>query len=525
MSFITVFTFKNKQYWKTSRCYFKLFIYISFLYIINCDEKIYKICEDDNNNNQQNSNEEICLDNVIKFDNKEYRANNFAKNKKGDVILELTELKEDNDNNEYSSSRLFYGITKEGYPLFANNTSYTHEIQINKSKEKFDDNENNNLFNNYSSNNLFVSIQNDINEDNQYLFSINSHNSMVELFNLNNENNNIYYLWNFNEFFNLNSEYYSSFQYELFELKGKNEYIIAFIPESNVTQKIRNLTFIKRFRFKSFDEDAYEEINDIKYSDYFNKTIINVILLDNYLVVLYYFMEEIRKIYGEIYYKNKFYLKYYNYNLELFSSDNEIEFKTELDNNHNYAEEKLFVKSLCLMDEYVIFIHYPYIKYDKYEMLFEVCDFNLSKIEKNYQIIPKETYNDNIVREINDFDIDKSINDIIKINNNKIAFIYTSSTNNNYGTRRNLETEYNLLCILIFRLYIDDRYSFLYTKYKINLGNFVPERQILTFLYNKYLIFATTSSLKNDNYESKNYLSLFMMFGYPNMILLIFQFI
>ena len=80
MSFITVFTFKNKLYWKPSRFYFKLFIYISFLYITNCDEKIYKICEDDNNNNQQNSNEEICLNNVIKFDNKEYRANNFAKN-------------------------------------------------------------------------------------------------------------------------------------------------------------------------------------------------------------------------------------------------------------------------------------------------------------------------------------------------------------------------------------------------------------------------------------------------------------
>lgn len=260
------------------------FIYISNQILCNNSDNSMKICESSFNNNQPYLNEKDCLNNVIKFDSKKYIANNFAKNKEGDLIFELTESKDDNTKEIYTS-RLFYGLTKEGLPFFTNNTAYIHEIKINENKVISNDNEYHNLYNSFNSINLFVSLKNDLNKNNQYLFSINSKNSIVELFNLN--DNDIYYLWSFNKFFDLNiDQYMFTYNIELFELKEKNEYFISFIPKNNVTKEMLELYFIKKFRFKSFDEDAYEEINSIKYSDYLNTKILNVIQLDGIIAVL-----------------------------------------------------------------------------------------------------------------------------------------------------------------------------------------------------------------------------------------------
>ena len=54
---------------------------------------------------------------------------------------------------------------------------------------------------------------------------------MVELYDLNNDNNN-YIIWSFHKFFNIDSDdYYFSFDYELFEIKDRAEYIIVCIPK------------------------------------------------------------------------------------------------------------------------------------------------------------------------------------------------------------------------------------------------------------------------------------------------------
>jgi len=58
------------------------------------------------------------FNNIIKFNNKNYKSGKFALNNKGDLILELS------DNNDINS-RLFYGLTKEGRYLFNNKSSYT----------------------------------------------------------------------------------------------------------------------------------------------------------------------------------------------------------------------------------------------------------------------------------------------------------------------------------------------------------------------------------------------------------------
>ena len=270
-----------------SKLYFfaTLLFYFLFFKTIFCQEET---CYD---YSYLYENGESCF-NFIKFDHKRYQSNNFAINKNGDLILELTEYNDEYD--AITSSRLFYGLTKEGKYFFSNKSSYTHEFNIDIDEETYDPYEFNNFFEIYNSINLFVSMKND---PNQYLFSINQFNSMVELYNITKENNN-YLIWNFNKFFNLDEDdYFFPYEcslFELFELKKESTYIIVFIPKVNVYEDLKNVNFIKKFRFKSFDKNAYEEIKTVKYEHFLEHNILDTFLMDdsNILVVVSYFESE-----------------------------------------------------------------------------------------------------------------------------------------------------------------------------------------------------------------------------------------
>ena len=116
------------------------------------------------------------FNNIIKFNNKKYKAGKFSINNKGELILELSE------NNEINSTILFYGLTKEGRYLFSNKSSCTKEININI------DNSISTKGKGYPDFDLFISINNNIYLNKQYLFSINSNNSRIWLFDLNDGN-------------------------------------------------------------------------------------------------------------------------------------------------------------------------------------------------------------------------------------------------------------------------------------------------------------------------------------------------
>ena len=70
---------------------------------------------------------------------------------------------------------------------------------------------------------------------------------MVELYDLNSDNNN--HIWSFKSFFNLvEGEYLSYFSYEVFELPLESAYIIVFIPNETINDKITSAIFIKKFK-------------------------------------------------------------------------------------------------------------------------------------------------------------------------------------------------------------------------------------------------------------------------------------
>ena len=199
---------------------------------------------------------------------------------------------------------------------------------------------------------------------------------MVELYDLNNDDNN-YIIWSFHEFFKLNpDDYFFLFDYELFEIKDRNEYVIAFIPQMNIDEDILDVTFIKRFRFQSFDINAFEDRGSLTYQDYLYAKILNVFLMDDLNTIVVLSVNETeeeendfptkraldntrikRFTDSEKYYK--FNLKFYNPNLKPLLNKKEVKLSFELKNNY-YEDTDIFIKSLYLNifgEPYVIFVY------------------------------------------------------------------------------------------------------------------------------------------------------------------------
>ena len=103
-----------------------LIIFLSNARVFNSQEKPNECDLDPSLNNVQ------CFNNIIKFEHKHYQSSNLAISKNGDLVIEFSE------DNEISSSRLFYGLTKDGRYFFKNQSSYTYELNIdNENIEEF----------------------------------------------------------------------------------------------------------------------------------------------------------------------------------------------------------------------------------------------------------------------------------------------------------------------------------------------------------------------------------------------------
>ncbi len=464
-----------------------------------------------------------CFNQNIQFKEKKYQINNFAKTENEDFLLQISEQ------TKYgieSTSRLFYGLTNEGRYYFSNKSSYSHEFNINIDEDTFDDNEfywTNPIDN---SKNLFVSIRNTPNKEKKYLFSINSYNSMVELYDLNTDNNN-YIIWSFHKFFKLDpDDYYFPFDYELIEIKDRNEYVIVFIPQNPqmyIDNYILDVTFMKKFRLQSFDINAFEERGSITYQDYFGTIILNAFYMDdlNKIVVLYFNEtyedddfppsgdmpkrvldnSRVRKLPISYEISYKFNLKFYDSNLRPLFYVKNVELDIELPSN--YQGEDIFIKSLylsCFGEPYAIFV-YSNGNYDNFIFKLFYIDYNKFKNDENYERGNQiYSYNNN------GFDIKDSPNDFVKVKDTQVAFMYIST---DYSSE---------LEIILIDLDLFD-WQFYHREYYIDLEN--NPTQIKGFSYNNYLMFSSTGGIGNNqgytNYQNyAKYLSMFMIFGYAN---------
>ena len=438
--------------------------------------------------------------NILIFNHTKLNAGSINKN--GDLIIEYY-----SEENYYDipNSILYYGLSKNGRQFFSNETSYTQEKNI-EIDEMIDIAGYYNNFKIYDSKSLFVSKNNDYNKKNQYLFSISSNFSIVELHDFNNNEDNNHYLWDLNDFFHLDENKYG-FPYEtsLFELRGDPSYIIVFVPKKIVNEQLNDLSFIKKFSFKSFNDDAYEEINSVTYNEYIDKAIIGTFFMNDLGILVTISYKNPQYVYGTCignqFPKLDYTLNLYNENLEPIKPIDKI--KMSLKDLFGLSTEYVYFKSIYLKSKYVMFAYITYCY-----LLLELFSIDIntegSKIRpSNYDyMIPLYS------------NINNLLSDFIKINERKLIYIFY-----NYISSSGYTDFTNELHIKIIKIKED------YSDYTVNrhptfnLGDYIPKMQLSGLIYNDFLIVTSTAVLRKDIYSLRkdiNYFSIFMIFGYPN---------
>ena len=226
-----------------------------------------------------------CFNNIIIF-RKNYRAGCFAKTRNGDMVIEFS----------YSYSRLFYGLKANGENFFEEGP--IKEIET----VRTDGGAYNRLF----AKNIFISFQSNGNEGKQYLFSTSDGNSLTELHDF--ESNN--YIVKLSEKF-IGNQIISN-QYILLETQINNQnYYFCIYTHFNET---KGFYTIKKFAFTSFTMDSYYNKEFDTFEENLNTEIISAININEYQILAVFYIG----------YKNKIYVTFYDYDLNIRGGKQEI---------------------------------------------------------------------------------------------------------------------------------------------------------------------------------------------------------
>ena len=172
---------------------------------------------------QVSINTKECFNDVLKFDSKEYRAGHFVTYKNGDMIAEFSDDVENDSNEEYGYSRIFYGLKENGRYFFPND-SPTWEIEnigkIDSARGR------------YESLNRIVFLESDTERNNEFLFSTSSYDSLTELYIIHNQT----YIYEKTSTILKKNNF--SFRYSMVEVIKDNEvfYFIGFTHSSTDKQ-------------------------------------------------------------------------------------------------------------------------------------------------------------------------------------------------------------------------------------------------------------------------------------------------
>ena len=410
-----------------------------------------------------------------------YRGAQFSTNKEGNMIIEYSR-----DQDSYHGYRLFYGFQKNGRDLF---DGYYKIFEIGSDQR---------VKGRYEARNIFVSLENDINKDKEYLFSTSAYDTLTELYDIEEDKSltkETLKFWDIIDIF--------SYQYSLFELRhnNKNIYFCIFTQHENHTievtengvkvQRDYSETFsIKKFSFNSFNLENYNDLKTLNNTHNFNDRIISSFLMESEQVIVVFYI----KSSGTDYVTGKYAILFYDYDL---NEKNEIFIMGNDNINQPRSGDGLFFKGLFIKDNYAAFIYYT-------------KGFDDTKIQFNITTLEKDSNGKylfkNKIQKIQEYGFisDIILNEFIKIDNERFAFISTKKPNND-----NFK-----LYILLYDLY-DDYSKMKIREYNYDLDNYQLRKESTAYVFNGFLIFSSTAVTPPD-YVSSNYISLLVFFGYPN---------
>ena len=222
-----------------------------------------------------------------------------------------------------------------------------------------------------------------------------------------------------------------------------------------------------------------------------------------------------RQISSKTYLKLNFNFSFYNHNLKLINYVDGMIFNSFINENTNddsyFDIWNLFIKSIYLGKQYTMFV---YIIEKNLYIYFELIEMNYFIGMK--RIEPKKWGKKGLYG----FDIYKTLNDFVKIDEMRVAFAfitsYKAAPDTGSSARRNLQNNNRFLIILLIDI-IESSNKLNIREYYLTLENIYPQMQISTHSYNGFLIFATTALYEADYLQnSDNYFSLLMIFEYAN---------
>ena len=412
-----------------------------------------------------------CFTDIIKFNQKKYRAGHAIVTKNGELLIEYS-LDED------SSDRLFYGLKNNGRNYFSDD-SFIKIINVGN---------HDGYKNRYESMNRIVKINGDSYEGKEYILSVSTYRTVMELYDIETWSSTIKKAITYfdNQIF--------SFQFPLLEAKYNNEYVyfIAFSHNYNyeengvlVGKEEGFKSTIARFKFSSLDFDTnqvtHKEVENNKYSD----RAITAFVIDELNIVAVIFVKEFDGLF-------KFMINYYNFDL---SKAYEGYIKLYEFGLSNMVEGKgIYFKAIYLKDYYFAFAYFD----DRTNS--KSFKFRIIRMYKNNQL---NQFEDKIAQNLNNYELnaDVTLNDFIKYDNDRLAFISNKGNNN--------------FIILLF--YFSDTYSKMKIRiYNYYLENYVLNKEMSIYFWNDYLLYSPTYYDKSDTKDNKDNYSILMIFGFVN---------
>ena len=403
-----------------------------------------------------------CFNDRIIFDNK-YRAGHFVTTKENVLIIEYS-----NDGTNYQ--RFFYGLNPNGRYHFQNESAFKYFSAKNP------DNDNHGR---YESKNLLLHFKSDTSKMKEYLFSTSIWTTVTELHDLDND---ISKYWDTVSFWDI----VEIFSYEIvfIELKEDNEihYVCVFTQHETNKRWVDNewLDYSKTFSLRKFSFTDMNTFTIHKKHDYganYNSRMISAYLVDEWKVIVVFFL----KADDEEYKDARYTIAFYNYNLE---HRNEIVFDWVVSEPN--SGNGIFFRCFHLKWRIGAYIYFK----DKWgnDLNFELKE--LAGNDKAYTLnhINGKYFNGhNYAPHVN-------YNDFYKVDENRLVFVTTKHP-------------YQKLYFFIFDFF-NGCSNFKIRKYSYSIPDTL-HKEIQGYSYNGYIIFTFCSN-PDDIYST------LLFFGYAN---------
>lgn len=389
--------------------------------------------------------ESNILNSLLVFNSKNYRSGHFAFNSNGDMIIEYSN----------SNSRLFYGLKKNGKFFFKDeqqNEIPYKEIVLGNSNYR------------YESRNIFISLNNN-SYNKEYLFSSGTQESMTELFDLNNLDINNCKLKETSQY--LSNTIYS-YTFSLLNIDDSKEYLIIYLSQTN-----NNNVIIQKLSFSNFEIDNSQIIKTKYISTTWVNRIVNSFMMKE-KIIIFYLNDD-----------GKYVVNIYDRDLNLITENIFIVFGTK---SIGFG---VFSEGIYIKDDLCAFIYFK----DTSSTSLEI---NIGNIETSFQTKFTKSFSEY------SFNYDVKLSDLVKINDERFAFITVSSD------------KMNIFYILLFDLYNEYK-NMKIRVYQLELNEYEINWELASDTYNGFLILSSTvinygEAQKTDS----NRFSILMIFGYAN---------